>query len=578
MRARKVGTVLAVVAVVALAVGQHALRIASVQRVSHDDVISYLAATGHQGEYSDVVETGRTPVAQWVDAAQWQRFFEVEQRLALLTIARDLGHHDIHPPVYFWLLHVWILLVGVQLYAGPALNLLLHALTAVVLWRLGRRLTGSPAAAWAAVGLWATLPAVAETAVATRQYSLAGLWSVALVTTFIRSREHPMRRELAALGALTALGLLTLYSFGVVVAGLGLVCVADLRSAARRRSARAQLGALAAGGVVFLLCQPWLRETLARQQEQVEAFSSEMVWFRIDMLLRNLPRFAVAEIPPVAGLVAIAATVVLAVLAWRVRPDARPVVWLAVWVPGVLCAAYVAVLTPGAAIEARYFSIALPYLTLLPVLAWPYLRVRAVAATAVGVFVAAGIVSTTLAVRAANEPPPATLADGRPVAIDNLARGVLLRILWDTPPSTPVYAADQETLLETTERWLDCDRPSPCHDRAVTFATQPQYDATTQGQLALLDAAAQVRHVTPEPALDDVAMRYRLSAPIAAAAERVPVAPSDATSHAGGRSRATSTMIPSSTSARSAAAAASASYEADGVTPWRRASHQNSVQ
>jgi hypothetical protein len=580
MRARRVATAVAVAAVLALAAGQHALRIAGIQRVSHDDTISYLAATGHQGEFDDVVETASAPVAQWVDAAEWQRFISLERRLPLLTIARDLGHHDIHPPVYFLLLHLWILLVGVHLYAGPVLNLLLHALTGIVLWRLARRLTGSPVAAWAAAGLWATLPAVAETATSTRQYSLAGLWSVACAAAFIRTREEPSRRALVVLGAVTALGLLTLYSFGVVVAGLGLVCLTDLRVPVRRRAAVAQLGALAAGGVVFLLGQPWLRETLARQQEQVETYSPELAWSRVGVLLRNLPRFAVADLPALAGLAVLAATLVLAVLAWRIRPAARPLIWLAVWVSAVLDAAFVAVMTPGAAHEARYFSIALPYLALLPAMAWPYLRVRTVLTIAVAAFVAAGVVNATAATRAANPPPPARLADGRPVVLDNLARGVLLRILWDAPSTIPVYAADQERLLETTERWLDCDVPSPCHDRAVTFATQVQYEATEEGQRELLEAAAQVRRVTAEPALDDLAMRYRLSAPIAGSVERVgaTVEVSDTASHAGGRSRTASTMIPTSTTARSAAAAASASNGADGVFPWRRASHQNSVQ
>jgi uncharacterized membrane protein len=136
MRGRRGAVIVAVVAVVGLAVTLHALEITSIQRVSHDDTISYLAATGHQGEYQQVVDSASAPVAQWVPASRWQAFTRIEDPLPLLTIARDLGHHDIHPPVYFWLLHMWMLLFGGSLWTGPMLNVVIHVLTAVVLWRL----------------------------------------------------------------------------------------------------------------------------------------------------------------------------------------------------------------------------------------------------------------------------------------------------------------------------------------------------------------------------------------------------------------------------------------------------------
>ena len=609
---RTAAVVAAVVMVLGVAVIQHAVEISDITRVSHDDTISYLAATGHQGQYQRVIDTGAAPVAQWVPAERWQAFTQIEDRLPLLTIARDLGHHDIHPPVYFWLLHVWALLVGVQLWTGPALNVVLHVVTAVVLWRLARRLTGSPLAGWGAVGVWAVLPAVAQTATATRQYSMAGLWSITLGALFVRTRGTTSRRGLLAVAAVTALGLLTLYPFGVVVAGLGAVCVADLRVPARRRSALAQLGALVAGGVVFLLCQPWLREALNRQQEQVERFSTALMWRRVGVVLRDLPGFAITDPPAVAvGVGLLIGTALLAVLAWRARPEARPEIWLAVWIPVVLSAAYIAVLSPGAASQARYFAIALPHVALLPVLAWPALRapvlripvsrvpvlrarqrhdddggapataaaarqVRPALVIAAAVFVVAVGANLVRAVDAAGTSPPARLDAGRPVVVDNLARGVLLRIMWDAPPSLPVYAADQQTLMETTDRWLRCAVPSPCNGRPLTLATQVQYDATRAGQEEILAAAADVRDVTPEPALDDLAERYRLSAPTGAIAAGTS---SDfGASQVGGPSRTASTMIPMSTAARRPAATAKASYEADGVNAARRASHQNSSQ
>ena len=549
------------VGIAALAVVLHALEIASLRLVSHDDTISYLAATGHQGEFQAIVDDGLPPVSRWVPASRWQALTRIDERLPLLTIARDLGHHDIHPPVYFWLLHVWALVVGVHLWTGPALNLVLHLLTAIVLWRLARRLLGSPWAAWAVTGIWATLPAVVETAGSARQYSLATLLGVLTAAAFLRARDVPSRRSLVVLGAWSALGMLTLYTFGLLVAGLALVCVADLVRAERRGSAALRLTAFAAAGVVFVACQPWLREVLARQRDQSGMFTVPRLLQRMRLLREGLPAFAIADVPVAAGLVLLLVTAVIAVLAWRARPRARPVVWLAVWIPVAMAAAFLATISPGPAWQARHFSFALPFVAFLPVAAWPYVRARPVAVLAAAVFLAAAAVNVTAFVRGAQVPPAATLDGPQPVVLDNLARGVLLRILWDAPPDLPVYAADQPTLLATTDRWLRCDAPLPCHARPVVLATQVQYDATAAGQAALLTAARTVRRVVPAPALGPIAAgyrtmadRYRLSAPLS-------VASSDGAgvaSQSGARSRTARTTIATSTPARRTAATASA--------------------
>lgn len=505
--------VAAIVAVIGLAVVLHGLELASLRRISHDDTISFLAATGHQGEFQRVVDNGQAPVAQWVPASRWQAFTQIERPLPLLTIAQDLGHHDIHPPVYFWLLHVWALLVGVQLWTGPALNLVLHALTAVVLWRLARRMLGGPLPAAAVTGIWLTLPAVVETAGSTRQYSLAALFGVLLVSAFLRARDAATPRVLGAMTAWTTLGMLTSYTFSLLVVGLGAVLLVDLASAERRRSAWRQIAAFAVAGAMFLAAQPWLREALQRQRDQAEAFSIARMALRARLLVAELPRFAIADVDGLPAIVVLTAVAVMAVLAWRARPAVRPIVWLAIWLPSAMAVAYLAALSPGAAYEARYFSIALPWVAFLPVAAWSSLRLRPAVVAATAVFAVAAVVNVSAWVRAASEPPVATLQGPQPAVLDNLARGVLLRVLWDAPPTLPVYAADQPTLLATTDRWLRCDATLPCHREPLTLATQVQYQATERGQQALLDAARRVRQVLPGPAIGAIAERYRLSAP-----------------------------------------------------------------
>ncbi|HSQ22497.1 MAG TPA: hypothetical protein VLQ52_06865, partial [Coriobacteriia bacterium] len=129
--------------VIALAVGAW-LRIELVAvkgPVEHDESISYLAASGHQAEYHEYIDLGAMLVEpQWREAAFWQAFLQPEDPLVFGRIAQGLAEHDIHPPLYFWLLHLWILAFGVSAQAGPLLNVVLAAATTVSVFFLSRAL------------------------------------------------------------------------------------------------------------------------------------------------------------------------------------------------------------------------------------------------------------------------------------------------------------------------------------------------------------------------------------------------------------------------------------------------------
>lgn len=401
----------------------------------------------------------------WVPAAQWQRFVHVEDRLPLLGDAR---------------------------------------------------------AAWAVIGLWATLPAVVMASLNARHYSLAGLWAVLLCDQVIRLDSSPRGRRLALVAGLTAAGLLTLYTFGYLVAGLGAVLLVGLRDPERRRAALEGLGALAVGGAAFLATQPWLRDVLARQRDQAEPFSAELLELRAWTLWSELPRFLLADAGGVASVAVLVAALLVTWLAarWLRRGPGAVVVWLAVWTSGVLLASYLAAVSAGAAHEPRYFTIALPFVVFLPMLAWwRTCHVRAI--TVAAGILAAALVSANGAfwLHQARQPPAETVSTRYPVVIDNLARGVLLRILWDAPSRMQVYAADQPTLLATESRRLDCE-VGPCASTPVVHVSQVQYETTEEGRAAILEQAEETRHVTRIDDIDDIADRYWLTPRVARAQPR----------------------------------------------------------
>jgi hypothetical protein len=86
----------------------------SINTISHDDAISYLAATGHQGLY----QTSK-PAAQWIPARAWQSFWTPDRFWCFRNISTELAMNDIHPPLYFWCLHIVTSFLGVELTTGP---------------------------------------------------------------------------------------------------------------------------------------------------------------------------------------------------------------------------------------------------------------------------------------------------------------------------------------------------------------------------------------------------------------------------------------------------------------------------
>src|SRR4051794_22411289 len=183
-----------VVAILALVLGAGiAARIAAVDGkpvLTHDESISYLAATCHQGAYGRLVEGGGPPLGRWVPASTWQSFLEPSGRWCLGTIRDDLAHWDIHPPAYFWILHAWTHVAGVGTRTSLGLGILLDLLAFAALAAFAREVTGGAVAGVAVGGVWLLSPAVVPVASEARQYGLIALAAVLLAWAASRLLER----------------------------------------------------------------------------------------------------------------------------------------------------------------------------------------------------------------------------------------------------------------------------------------------------------------------------------------------------------------------------------------------------
>jgi mannosyltransferase len=343
----------------------------------------------------------RSPL--WLDEA-------LSVHIAELPLA-DIGEalrHDGHPPLYYWLLHGWLELVGDGDAATRALSGLLAVAALPLAWvagcRLGGRRTGG-----AALLILATSPFAVRYATETRMYALVSLLVLAghlLVRRAVDERSVPRARMLALAVLSGALALTQYWSLFLLAATAA--CLAwwgRRRGTAARRTAGRLVVAIAAGGIAFV---PWLPAFLEQAAHTGTPWATApRPTVVLDQTLRDLGGGTIAE----GGLLA-AALVVLLLIGVLGRPTPSGLVIGSRPAPGMLGEAAVVGLTlavgaavglaSGSTYASRYASVVLPLVVLVAargLAVLPGRRAPLVAAAVVLVLAAAGIVENVTAHR-----------------------------------------------------------------------------------------------------------------------------------------------------------------------------------
>jgi mannosyltransferase len=166
---------------------------------------------------------------------------------------------DGSPPLWYFLLHVWIRLFGSSVVATHMLPLIISLIVIPVSYRCAGLLFGRPAAL-AAAALAATNPFLSWYGTETRMYTLVALLTMVAVTCSVRAVraravQAPIRR--AVTGAVLAFAaLLYTHDWGLYVAVVtaAVVLVRAWQTCDRRLAG----GVVAAGVAVVALYSPWL--------------------------------------------------------------------------------------------------------------------------------------------------------------------------------------------------------------------------------------------------------------------------------------------------------------------------------
>jgi mannosyltransferase len=174
------------------------------------------------------------PSQLWLDEA-------LSVNIAKLPLGQIPGalRHDGAPPLYYALLHFWMLAFGEGNFAVRSLSGLASVAALPLAWVAGKRL-GGRRLAWASLLLMATSPFAINYATAARMYSFMILWSLLGFLALARALERPTPQRLACVGALTAVTLYTHY-WGIYLVGVtGLWLLMRSRWSRSRSRSRSQ--------------------------------------------------------------------------------------------------------------------------------------------------------------------------------------------------------------------------------------------------------------------------------------------------------------------------------------------------
>lgn len=455
--------------------------------IEHDEGITFIQAAPAMAEWVDIAENHVAPAGTWAPAAQWQSFLEIREPLAFEAIGHGLAQWDIHPPVYFWVLHAWSLLFGMSPASSIWLNILIAVVTGLLLFGLGAWALRDSLSAAAVVGFWALAANTVGVSLIARQYGLLALFTVATVWASLAlfgSQHKPRITAVLVTAALLALGVGTHYHFAILIAGLAMwLTITGWR---RWRVLVAWYGTAALGFGLFLIMHPGLWSALATV-ESPSFDSGGSVLQRLKLTVTTVfgfftsPQLAGSLVArfasPTALMIALAgfALVVSSLLVWNLhwKTPAAPsteseraarnlgaVSSIGLWVLAVIVVLFLTGRSPSHAMGDRYLAMAWPLLAFFPMLLF-----RRVGSSLASVLVLAlAMVSVPGQVAAAAAGPtvptmPALLAPAKHVVIDTLARGVLPRVVIDAAPDAMVFAGTQTQILSDVDEWADELRP-----------------------------------------------------------------------------------------------------------------------
>ena len=176
--------------------------------------------------------------------------------------------YDRHPPLYFWALHIIILIFGPGLFAPILFNIIISWLSAYFLFLLTQRfLKENDKAAWVTAVWFISAGAIASSKMV-RQYELLALFTMAYVYMGwpLLEDKQVTWKSVFAFTLITLLGMLTHYLFAFVI--ISFACVLIVNSYKSKNVKPVYLFGLSAFALIpFLIIHPnWITNLMNDNQ------------------------------------------------------------------------------------------------------------------------------------------------------------------------------------------------------------------------------------------------------------------------------------------------------------------------
>ena len=461
-------------------------------QLTHDEAISFLHAASKASTYGRVIAERIPPYGIVAPVVSWANFLKPERFWVFGEILQGLQSSDIHPPLYFYLLHVWLYVFGSGLQQALLLNVLISVLSLLLLVRIVSQLTLSKRWGIGAGALWSLNPTVLETCLTVRQYELANAFLLLLVAGVLQMFVSETRRPAFVLTAIGVLGLmLTLYMGWIWAAVLLLLSTVLIPREWRREGMRLLAMPVLVGALFAVLLNPgfatsmargsglavvWQKAPFARRATLYLTGVATLFWapaqneFTSRVIRRMgyyfIKAWKASGTTTTLGiafviLVAVFAAVVVIVTSRRNindpnKPARLLLVWLAISLFAIHSAAYLLGRLPHWSMGGRYVSYLATVIVLgvAAALAAPrHAKPMAISKRLSGLALFVLTVLLLLRVYASPNVPTdeflsalALKGKGKIVVIDNTARGVFFPVVFSLSDGTRVLLADQSDL------------------------------------------------------------------------------------------------------------------------------------
>ena len=437
--------------------------------ITDDEGVSYIAATGHQGNYENLSIKGK-----WVDITEWKRLWKPDKTFCLSTISKHLAQYDIHPPLYFWFLHIWVLLTSTSIWSGSFLNLIFFAGIFFCLITAGMKILNSFRLSLGMAFIWGVSPAVMEYIKESRPYALLALFTVIFLILLLKLMQEENKIKIIrfiAIAFIAAAGTLTHYYFALIIAAAALVLVAKCYYSGKWELFIKYVLSIISSIIIFIAAHPYFYLSFVRQQEQAKDFVAADLLHRITLSVKAFNTYYFPGIFSKPGFALTVLLICLLVVFFFINPGLKVklkqqltylqkvVLFLFTFLALTFVGLYLAFISPAHAMTAKYLSMIHIFIVLSSfiILLQFNLKIQKV------LFVLLCLWQFSMGAyfiqkehknyAAFKERPVGELADTRNLIVDMDERTIVPSILWYFPDHVRVFIANQDSLLARPGEW-----------------------------------------------------------------------------------------------------------------------------